>query len=73
MMDKKDFDTFFRFFTLKTSSLYTALDMLLKVDENGSDFVASAKRYLLAEEKETGVNWQDLFASRWLEHRSNGK
>lgn len=70
MMDKKDFDTFLDFYS-KTSSLYTALDMLLKVDEKGSDFVASAKRYLLAEEKETGVNWQDLFAGRWLEHRSS--
>lgn len=56
-------------FYSKTSSLYTALDMLLKVDEKGSDFVASAKRYLLAEEKETGANWQDLFAGRWLEYR----
>lgn len=40
-------------------------------EEKGSDFVASAKHYLLAEEKETGVNWQDLFAGRWLEHRSS--
>lgn len=62
------FDTFLDFYS-KTSSLYTALDMLLKVDENGSDFVASAKRYLVAEEEETGVNWQDLFAARWLEYR----
>lgn len=69
MTNEEAFSKFLKFYS-ETSSLFTALEVLLNTDEQNFEMTIGAKKYLDELVDSTGIYWQDIFAQKWLQVRN---